>query len=168
MRRNPLQAVWETLHEPRTITAIMICAYAVAAGIGLAVFNSTPVAGALTTFNRVTTAFLLIFAGIAGIPSAWTGRQWLEQAAAFAFTGGTFTTGLHVLAVHDQYGLKMPWIHFLSLVLVAMFGLTRFIRIRKAPYRPGTGPLIPEQRAAIHDILTQDRFEQAEAKANRD
>lgn len=156
MPKQTLRRLWETLHEPRTVTLCTIAAYLVAIVMGFSRILAPQPPDDVDILIRVTEAIFLICGGAVGVPTAWRGAQWLEQSAALSVAGGLILVASDMVSVEVRAGLVSPVVTILALLMAAIAMFVRFLRIRHAPYRAGAGPLLPEQRAAVEDALVQD------------
>lgn len=154
MAENYLRTVWSTIHEPRFVTALTILAYVATAALGLVILLGIPAeATASGLIIRGISGGLLVFSGFIGTPMAWTGTQWVERGAALAMVGGYTSWAMHLLGAHfaDHYPFQLsaPTTTTTSMLIVAVFALTRFYRLRENPYAQGKGPLLPEEEAKL-------------------
>lgn len=156
MSRKYLKKVWHTLDEPRVVTALMMAAYAVTAGLGGAIMQGsggadTIAAGAL----RALVGGLLLFAGFTGFPAAWRGTQWLERVSALAMAGGYGAWAIHLGGAYldNSLDLVAPVATVASMVVSVIFAITRFTRVARNPYALGKGPLLPEVEARLQATL---------------
>lgn len=156
MSRNYLKKVWYTLDEPRIVTALMMAAYAVTAGLGGAIMQGLDGADTLATVAlRAMVGGLLLFAGFTGFPAAWKGTQWLERLSALAMAGGYGVWAIHLAGSHldNSIDLVAPVTTVSSMVVCVIFAVTRFTRVARNPYALGKGPLLPEVEARLQATL---------------
>lgn len=134
--------MWGSLHEPRTVTALMVVAYALIAWTALMILADDDPHDVGT---KVAAVFMLA-GGIVGVPTAWRGAWWLELAGA-----GLATCGLIFLAVIDMAaGTELlPGYSELRTVLIAILFATRALRIAPELYAPGRGTVTPTREAQI-------------------
>lgn len=151
--RRLLTRIWGSVVEPRTVTILTATAYALTATLGYSLLLAPPTGHENDIWLRTASALFLIGGGTVGAPTAWRGAWWLEQAAAASAGAGMIVTLTEVMAVHQERGLATPWVTVLGLILCALFWAARFMRVKDWPYAPGKGPLLPEQRAAVHEAL---------------
>ena len=141
-----------TITEPRSVTALMIAAYAVCALTGAGLILRAPVlAGWQHEAMRYTAALVLLPAGVAGVPAAWSGIWWLERGVALAAAFGWATALIEAVVVEasTQYSLSMPVVTIAGCLLAMVQMLMRWRRCTGAPYAPGHGPVkSPETIAA--------------------
>lgn len=145
--------IWGSAVEPRSVTALTALAYLVTAILGYSLLLAPPTGHENDVWIRTITAVCLIGGGTVGVPTAWRGAWWLEQTASAASGAGMIIALTEVMAVHDARGLATPWVTVLGLVLAALFWFARFSRVKDWAYAPGKGPLLPEQRAAVREVL---------------
>ena len=148
-----LTRIWGTVEEPRIVTLAIVAAYTVTVMIGYSLLLAPPSGHDQDTWLRLISALLLIGGGTTGVPGAWTGARWIEQGSAFASAAGLGVTLTLVLAIHEDRSLATPWITVLTLVLAALFWFARYARVKNDAYAPGKGPLLPEQKRAVQDVL---------------
>ena len=150
-----LTRLWGTIVEPKSVTLLTIIAYALTAMLGYSLILDPPGGHDQDTWLRAFCAIFLIGGGSVGVPTAWTGSWWLEQAAALSAGAGMIVTLTEVMAVRQERGLSTPWVTVLALVLCALFWAARYLRVKHLPYAPGKGPLLPEQRVAVQEALAE-------------
>lgn len=161
MRRihEPFEKIWVSLQEPRSVTFIMVLTYFagfVGGTLYLAVGNHyTPLPVHL---SDMIVSVLFVAAGFLGVPSAWRGQWWLERIAVLFVVGAAILrtiTSILILPTSTELLLysTLPWFFLI------LFMTTRWLRVRLVPYRPGSGPLPAEQKAAIvrAEIEAEDR-----------
>lgn len=156
MAHNYLKTVWYTLEEPRVVTALMMTAYTVTAGLGVAIMQGlggedTLAAAAL----RGLVGGLLLFAGFTGFPAAWKGTHWLERLSALAMAGGYGAWAIHLAGSHLNKGIDLaaPFTTVVAMVVCVIFAVTRFARVVQNPYALGKGPMLPEVEARLQATL---------------
>lgn len=150
MRRihEPFEKIWVSLQEPRSVTFIMVLTYfaGLVGGTVYFVFGNHNTPLPVLVHNMIVSGFF-VAAGLLGIPSAWRGRWWLERIAVlFVVSAATLRMIVSILALPASTELlysTLPWFFLI------LFMLTRWLRVRLVPYRPGSGPLPAEQKAAI-------------------
>lgn len=156
--QEPFEKIWVSLQEPRSVTFVMVLTYFTGMVGGVLYFligNHVGSPGVLVADAIVAGFFIL--AGVIGVPSAWSGQWWLERIAVLFVVGAAILrtiTSILILTVSSELLYStIPWF-FLSL-----FMLTRWLRVRLVPYRPGSGPLPAEQKAALvrAEIEAEDR-----------
>ena len=64
--------MWGSLHEPRTVTAVMVGVYLLLTASALLILTDRPHHDVTTIFAA---SFMLI-GGLVGVPSAWRGAWW--------------------------------------------------------------------------------------------
>lgn len=156
MSRNYLKKVWYTLDEPRIVTALMMAAYAVTAGLGGAIMQGCGGADTIATVAlRAMVGGLLLFAGFTGFPAAWKGTQWLERLSALAMAGGYGAWGVHLAGSYldNSIDLVAPVATVSSMAVCVIFAITRFTRVARNPYALGKGPMLPEVEARLQATL---------------
>ena len=140
-------ALWSSLYEPRSVTALTVAAYALSAIAGMSLWTAAPAADHPTVVVRVAATLLLVGGGAVGAPSAWRGLWWLERTAALAVCCGIVLVGILVFAAHCVTPGPV-WLSSWALAMACLYMLTRFLRVRSAPYAPGRGPASSDQQAA--------------------
>ena len=156
MSRNYLKKVWYTLDEPRVVTALMMAAYAVTAGLGGAIMQGLGGEDTLAAVAlRGLVGGLLLFAGFTGFPAAWKGTQWLERVSALAMAGGYAAWAIYLAGSHldDGIALVAPITTVSSMIVCVIFAMTRFTRVARNPYAIGKGPMLPEVEARLQAKL---------------
>lgn len=143
--------VWSSLHEPRTITAIMVAVYGLVALIGvLAMVN-------WHSTMLLWMAFLtLTVGGTVGVVSAWTGAYYAEWAGAAFSAWGMFL----MVPVNVEAGLRTdytPTLWAFAAIIALMF-VMRMVRI--APYNRRGEPR-PEAAAEAKAALAREEYERA-------
>lgn len=151
-RAARLARLWETLHEPRAVTALMVGAYVALVMGGVAGLATEQHVGPVVTWVSTITYASAILAGGLGAPTAWQGIYWLERLAALA---GMFTSCLALtLAAIILVAVDLPMADLLTpplaLTSVCSLGLfaTRYARTRLTPWAPGREPAQARQHAA--------------------
>lgn len=138
------ERMWGTLHEPRTVTALMVAIYALVTTSAVLILLDRPPHDLATVFA----AALMLLGGLVGIPTAWRGAWWLEYPAALAAV-----SGLAMLAAIDLVEAvdhaRLPAYPAILTILVGLFFITRMMRIAPAMYAPGRGPMTPTREAKI-------------------
>lgn len=147
-------AAWKTIEEPRSVTTLAIISYAIVALMG-GLFAMDPIHAAMdvsTPWLLGFTVLLLVSGGAVGVPAAWRGAWWLERGATVAVGGGVVLLAGNVLALNARVWPLV--VVFLSLSL-AFLG-TRYIRVRRAPFAPGKGPMLPAQEALLEEATRRE------------
>ncbi|MDO4243815.1 MAG: hypothetical protein Q4C85_08690 [Actinomyces sp.] len=152
--------VWDTLHEPRVVTALMIITYLCLVVMGGTILASPRV----TPPDVVLGCVVLIGGGVLGVPAAWTGAAWLEGPAL-----GLSAVGLGTIAVVDMIRVISTdhWIGYPTLLTVAMCLMlcVRMARVWPMRWTPGHEPDTPlrrsQRRAAVEVVLTDDAITRA-------
>lgn len=152
-----LQRIWGTLHEPRAVTAAITTAYAICALGGIALI-AIPLTGRAPTdwpdhAARVMAGASLIGSGALGVPSAWTGAWWIERLAALGSIYGLACLILYIPLRHDLGQVEA--VAITALAAAAALLTARLVRVRTAPYAPGTGPLTPIQTIHARSALRE-------------
>lgn len=156
-RRSWLVALWSTLHEPRSVTIMMLGSYlvSVVAGVMLWVAPATTGDGAVLLRGVVT--LLLAGGGLTGAPAAWRGLWWLERVAALAVAAGIVLVAILAVAAHLAADSGQLWVPLYGLALGEFAMLARFGLVRRSPFAPGKGPATTEQRAAeVRALMEED------------
>lgn len=141
--------LWNTLHEPRAVTVLMVLVYASLAGVAVFIGFEHPLPGGAATFFS---ALFMGLGGVFGVPSAWRGAWWLEGVAAMACMVGLFMlAGLDLLwSVEAE---RIPGYPLILTIILALFFLTRGLRIWPYMYAPGAGPVTSEREQAARTEL---------------
>ena len=84
--------------------------------------------------------------GLIGVPAAWRGAWWLELGAAGAVMSGFIFLAALDLAAHPDI---LPGYSELRTALIALFFLSRALRIAPDMYAPGKGPNTPTREAQV-------------------
>lgn len=149
--------IWASLHEPRTVTAIMVTIYAFVLVIGvLAIVN-------WHSTQLLWMAFVVLAAGGGvGVASAWTGAYYAEWAGAAFSAWGMFL----MVPVNVEAGLRTDYTPTLwaFATVIALFFAIRMISI--APYSRRGEPR-PEAVAAAKAALAQEEYERAREQRDR-
>ena len=145
MRRPRFRKFLDTIHEPRSITALMIGVYtAVLADVVLIILTPGP-----TPPLYAVSATMIGVGAAVGLPAAWRGFWGVEEPAALILI-----LGLGIVAVDDLFlvtrDLGIFRIHghpmILTLALAGMIA-QRVIRIHGKSWAPGHGPDTELRRA---------------------
>lgn len=142
MPRRWYRRAWGSLHEPRTVTAVMVIAYTLVtlqASMILADDDPHDVAVLIA-------AGFMVAGGVVGVPAAWRGAWWLELGAAGAVMSGFIFLAALDLAAHPDI---LPGYSELRTALIALFFLSRALRIAPDMYAPGKGPNTPTREAQV-------------------
>lgn len=144
--------LWGSLEEPRKVTALMVFAYAVAvvsAYMTLAMPNPHPFPWADRLLS-VLGAVLMSLGGLVGMPTAWTGKWWIERGAATACLGGVGLSVFEavVLAWPGPPELVAPALTLPAVAFSVLLFAARLLRVTGRPYAPGKGPVTPDDKAA--------------------
>lgn len=124
---------WGSLHEPRTVTAVMVAAYAlVAIQATMILADDDP-----HDLAVLIAAVFMMAGGLVGVPTAWRGAWWLELGAAGTVLSGFLFVALLDMADHPD---TLPGYSTLRTVLIVLFFLSRALRIAPDMYAPGKGP----------------------------
>lgn len=148
MTRRLVLALWSSLYEPRSITALTVIAYGLSAAAGMSLWTDPPGGDDETVVLRTLATLLLIGGGAVGAPTAWQGAWWLERTAALSVAAGAAIAEVLAVTAHVEIGDGPLWLSTYGLTLAGLFMLIRFLRTRRAPYAPGRGPASVTQQAA--------------------
>ena len=142
MPRRWYRRAWGSLHEPRTVTAVMVIAYTlVTLQAATILADDDP-----HDLAVLIAAVFMVAGGLVGVPAAWRGAWWLEPGAAGAVMSGfIFLAALDLVARPDV----LPGYGELRTVLIALFFVTRALRIAPDMYAPGKGPNTPTREAQV-------------------
>ena len=147
MTTHHLIRIWQSMEEPRPVTAVIAVIYAVAAFTG-SVIAARSEWGGLDTAGltiRGVTVLLMIAGGAIGALTSWRGVWWAERACTIAVSGA-----IVILTVTEIQGTPGPWARDVFIAVTALgLMLTRWFRVRRAPFAPGKGPLLPGQEAIL-------------------
>lgn len=155
--RRVVSAMWSSLYEPRAVTIVTVTAYAVAAAGGIAAAVSPTPLGDGALALRWICAVFLIGGGVVGVPAAWRGWWWIERVCTLAVAAGVALAGILIVSSHlwviraslPWAGAGTVWLSVIGPALGVLAMLARFLRVRRAPYAPGHGPLSTTQQIAI-------------------
>ena len=155
--------MWGSLHEPRTVTAVMVAIYLLLTASALLILTDRPAHDVTTIFAA---SFMLI-GGLVGVPSAWRGAWWSEGPAAMsALAGLAMLAVIDLLAAVDH--ARLPGYPLTLTLLVALFFVTRAVRIWPQMYAPGRGPMTPTREAEIRaDTMVRVAGDAARAQRDR-
>lgn len=134
-RRLPTR-LWELLHEPRVITALMMLLYCVVTTMGAAVYVQPP-SSISSELGWLTAGWagLLVIGGTLGVVSTPRGIWWVERLAIIATATGTAVYLATVLQLHvSGSGNRIPQAGSIAIVLIAL--AIRWARIRYAALDP--------------------------------
>lgn len=145
MPHRRIITIWQTLEEPRAVTAITVVVYGLAATVGVLIATNSAWAGIDNPGTHLASVGLLVIGGIVGVPTCWRGVWWAERIATLAIGGGALVLAGNVLAIVPSVWPLVALFSALSLGFLA----TRYIRVRLAPFAPGKGPMLPSQEAAL-------------------
>ena len=146
---NTLSRIWRSLEEPPEVTvfAVVVHFAAVVGGLGLWL-DPTPVLVAVPQVFETGLGLAFALSGLVGLPSAWTGRWWLERITlSVVLSALTVTVG--ILLSTTVMGVDVYWMTLFLMVPAYGFYITRWLRMRRTAYKPGTGPLTPYQKAMV-------------------
>lgn len=137
-----MKKLFNTMKEPRSVTAVMVVVYALIA-----------VSGALFLLNAgnlpwvvVAAGALMLVSGVLGAPSAWVGSWWLEGPAALFAVVGMLLISCDELFLSTGH---VSWpVHVILLsVIIGLFFLGRALRVWPYSYRPGVLPKTELEKA---------------------
>lgn len=134
-RRLPMR-LWELLHEPRAVTALVMTSYLIVFIVGLSALTSPPlsIASELGWVTRLWATSLLA-GGAIGLIAAPRGIWWLERTALIATGTGAIIYLATILQLHFiQDGNRIPQAGFVALAVIAC--ATRWARIRWSSLDP--------------------------------
>lgn len=150
---NPLSRIWRSLEEPPEVTALVVVVHfaAFVGGLGLC-FDSAPGLVAIPRVFETGLGLAFALAGLMGLPSAWTGRWWLERISLSVMLSA-LTVLVGILLSTSVLGEDVYWLTLFLVVPAYGFYITRWMRVRKTAYKPGTGPLTPHQKAKVLEVM---------------
>ena len=155
-------AMWRSIEEPRLVTVVMVTMYAAALLASAALIRTpapTPIPHTSWIFTWVGAVFFGI-GGLLGMPTAWTGKWWVERVAAGACLGGSIVMLFEVgVLLHPaEPNLLAPALTLPGSVFSVGLFLTRFFRVRSQPYAPGKGPVLPKVQATelVNQMVAED------------
>lgn len=136
-------SVWESLYEPRAVTALMLGCYTLTVATGGVVIRGGP-----ETSLSILAVVFLIGGGCAGMPGSWRGAWWLEGPAAISTAFGWVVLGVSDLLITDGDD-HWPGFTVGVCLTLALVMLARAVRVWHWSYAPGRGPrtTMEEQRA---------------------
>ena len=150
---NTLSRIWRSLEEPPEVTvfAVVVHFAAVVGGLGLWL-GSTPVLVAVPQVFETGLGVAFALSGLVGLPSAWTGRWWLERITLSVMLSA-LTVLVGLLLSTKVMGADVYWLTLFLTVPTYGFYISRWLRVRKTAYMPGTGPLTPYQKAKVLEAV---------------
>lgn len=150
---NPLSRLWRSLEEPPEVTmfAVVVHFAAFVTGMGLWL-DSTPVMEAVPRGFEVGLGVAFVASGLVGLPSAWTGKWWLERITLSVMLSA-LTVMVGIMLSTTVLGEDVYWLTLFLMVPAYGFYVTRWLRMRKTAYKPGTGPLTPYQKAMVLEAV---------------
>ena len=150
---NTLSRIWRSLEEPPEVTAFAVVVHfaAFVTGLGLC-FDSTPVLAGVPQVFETGLGVAFVASGLVGLPSAWTGRWWLERITLSVMLSA-LTVLVGILLSTSVMGADVYWLTLFLMVPAYAFYITRWLRVRKTAYKPGTGPLTPHQKAMVLEAV---------------
>ena len=142
-------SVWQSLYEPRAVTALMVTAYVATILTGATVIHGGPEDGL-----SIMATVLLICGGAGGVPGAWRGAWWLEGPAAVTTSVGWVVLGVLDLLATRGIG---HWPGFTAgvCVVAAIIMLARAGRVWGWSYAPGRGPRTTLEEQAARTALSR-------------
>lgn len=133
--------LWYLIHEPRIITAITACYWAVVTAIGVAALTAPPPMIAHQAGPILTTvwACFLLGGGVLGVVGCLPGWWWIERAGIIATGTGAVIYLATVIALHYQAvsGSRLVHAGFILLALISL--VIRWLRIRGPQVDPSRG-----------------------------
>ena len=152
---RPYRALWETIHEPRFVTSVMVVIYLWFIWDGLQIIAAPP---DMPPQVGVAVAFVIGGSALAA-PSAWRGAWRYEQAGIVMVLFGQLAVMVDELA-HIMDGSTSVWYPARPsdmTFIVALFLMTRLYRIWGKRYAPGRSPSTPlsrnQARAEVAKVL---------------
>ena len=149
------RALWESLHEPRFVTSVMVVIYLWFIWDGLQIIAAPP---EMPPQVGVAVAFVIGGSALAA-PSAWRGAWRYEQAGVVMVLFGQLAVMVDELA-HIMDGSTSVWYPARPsdlTFIVALFLMTRLYRIWGKRYAPGRAPSTPlsrnQARAEVAKVL---------------
>lgn len=145
MSKHVIRRVWETVHEPRVLTLFTVVYYMASVNVSLA-YLFGPVNDRIENIEWLTypAGIALLAGGLSGSVLAWRGQWRWERVSALSVVSGHMMAALIALAIHHTNSLLMPATTFTGLLIAAMFGATRFMRVVRYPWAEGSYPADPE------------------------
>lgn len=123
------------MSAPKKVTAVIVIIYAAIAVAGTAFITR------VTSLPLIVIAagVLMVVSGVLGAPSAWFGSWWLEGPSALMAVVGMMLIAVNELMLTTPH-VRWP-LHMIVLsVIIALFFLTRALRVWPYSYRPGVLP----------------------------
>lgn len=155
-KQPPFRTLWDTVSEPRWVTAGFVVVYLTLIGIGAVIFRNPH--GYISGVSSITTGLLLIAAGMVGAPAAWRGAHSVEMGAGWLWIAGIASGFVTLLDVHENPGLRIPIITFLAFVILLQVGLIRMVLVS------GYSKLKRPEMTSVEEIIREDREQLAESK----
>lgn len=168
-----LQKLWNSFHEPRVITFVVIWFYLACVFFGgiITHVSVNESASWIPDYLSFTIGGFMVVTGTIGVPAAWTGTWWLERGAAVMLVlNGALMSIASWLAVHDNQALvdkPIAWFAILSGASYGFVGLTRWFRVGKDPYAPWCGPMLPQRRIEKAQVTMRIQEKEAMLRASR-
>lgn len=149
--------VWQTVEEPRLETAVVVLGYLSAIVMSIWVLMEPPLQTTyLEPYIFGGFSVLLALGGILGVPTAWTGKWYVESIAATACLGGALLTLVDMLlleSVKHWATLSRPVITIYGTIFMVLFFAVRLVKTRTRIMAPGQGA---ETAIEISDRIRQD------------
>lgn len=161
--------VWESLHEPRAVTAFTVAAYIITAIAGLAVAWLTFTLPGERERDIILAMFSLsaVLSGGIGAPSAWTGRHYREGVAALGLVLVGFlalTDAALILTDPDPLRPRIATLAAWGGMQAILWGCARYTYVKySGPFALGHGPQTSEIRIATAEAV----MDAQEAEANQ-
>lgn len=160
MGRHGISGLWQSLAEPRPVTAIHVGVYIALINLGVATILMDHGALPVGIWSaRMISAGAFLLGGLIGAPTAWMGSWWLERAATIIVGFGALSRVIAVVGMGDNYSQSHMLMAATAWTVTAAFCWVRYLRVRLAPFRPGSGPLLPAHEAslAVHRAVEAER-----------
>lgn len=145
MPRRVARGLWDRVHEPRVINAMMALIYGLCFALGLWAVLDPPSSFTDPFANWMPYLWggFLILGGAVGAWAAPTGKRFAERPALVAVSTGVTIYLTNVVTLHViQPGNRGP--QALSLAVVLAFFVMRWVRIQHFVYEPGRAPAVHE------------------------
>lgn len=148
-----MKKVWDTMEEPRLVTAVMVMVYLLISFTGtlflLRVDN--------LSWMVIVAGAIMLVSGVLGAPSAWRGSWWLEGPAALLAVVGMLLVSIDELVLPTAH-VRWP-LHVINLsVIIGLFFLARALRVWPYSYRPGVLPKTELEKAEEKFAKTRKEY----------
>lgn len=150
---SDMKKLFNSMSEPRSVTAVMVVVYAlIAVAGGTFLFNI-----GVLPWVVIVAGVLMLVSGILGAPSAWLGSWWLEGPAALFAVVGMLLISVDELLIPTSH-VRWPLHVILLSVIIGLFFLGRALRVWPYSYRPGVLPKTELDKAKEKYAKTRRKY----------